>query len=112
MRHHRAERVGAVIQQEITKILQRKFRLPASELVTITKVKLDRDLQYGKVFFSVYGPPEEKERVTTELNNASEYFRQVLGKRLHLLRIPQLHFEYDKNIEYAAHISELLGDKE
>ena len=108
MRDHRPKRVGVVIQQELTKILQRKFRFPASELVTITKIELSNDLQYGKVFFSVYGPPKEKERIAAELNKAAGYFRHTLGKRLHLLHIPDLHFEYDKNIEYAAHILEIL----
>lgn len=108
MAHHRPERVGAVIQQEINKIIQQKFRFSESEFITITRVELTRDLHYAKVLFSVYGPRTNREKIGERLNKASGYFRHEIGKKLRLRYIPQIQFEYDKNIEYAARISEIL----
>lgn len=108
MAHHRPERVSALIQQEINKIMLQKFRFSESEFVTITRVDLSRDLRYAKVLFSFYGPPHKREKIADRLNKASGYFRHEIGRKVRLRYIPEIQFAYDKNIEYAARISEIL----
>ena len=46
------------------------------------------------------------------LRKAAGFIRRELGKRMDLRYTPELIFELDTSIEYAAHINELLkGDK-
>ena len=46
------------------------------------------------------------------LKSAAGFIRRELGKRVELRYVPELLFEMDTNIEYAAHISEILRREE
>jgi ribosome-binding factor A len=62
----------------------------------------------AKVYFSVAGPPVEKERSTNGLNSAKGYVRRELGRRMRLKYTPEIVFEFDPSIEYAIHIGEVI----
>ncbi len=50
MAYQRAERVGRVIQQNLSKIIQLKLNDPKIGFVTITKVKMSKDLSHATIF--------------------------------------------------------------
>ena len=85
-------------------ILQTKVRDPRLGLVTITNVKVSRDLGYADiaVTFIVAGPAKE-ERSDQEraeiLQKASAYIRMELAAHLKLRAIPHLRFHFDLNPE-------------
>ena len=44
------------------------------------------------------------------LKKASGFVRRELGRRVDLRYVPEILFELDTNIEYAAHINQLLKE--
>ncbi|MFB3895004.1 MAG: 30S ribosome-binding factor RbfA [bacterium] len=105
---HRVERAQATIAQEISLIVLNEVKDPRVERVTITGVKLSKDLRNATVYFSVLGEKEEVEQAQLGLEKASGYIRHQLGEKVRLRYIPELLFRFDESITRAARITELL----
>ena len=74
---------------------------------SILRAEVTRDLRYCKVRVSVL-EPEKRKDVMAALKSAAGFIRRELGRRVELRYVPELLFEMDTNIAYAAHISEIL----
>jgi hypothetical protein len=55
MDNRRSNRVGGAIKEEISRLLLREIKDPRIGFVTITRVKVSKDLRFVKVYFSVLG---------------------------------------------------------
>lgn len=104
----RAERVGDLIRREISQMLIRGIKDPRVREVTITRVNLSDDLRLAKVFFSVMGSEDERDRTMEGLNSAKGFIKREMGKRIHLRYMPEIVFKFDSSVEYADHIDRLL----
>ena len=106
----RASRVGDLIHREISEMLIRRIKDPRVSLVTITRVAISDDLKLARVYFSVMGTAEDRERSLQGLNSAKGYIKREVGKRLHLRYVPDIVFRFDQSVEYADHIDRLFKD--
>jgi ribosome-binding factor A len=104
----RSEKVADLIQKEISQMLRRTIKDPRIGFVTITRVEVSEDCRSAKVYFSVAGTPEERERSMKGLDSARGYVRRELGKRIRLRYTPEIMFRFDPSIEYAIHIGEVI----
>jgi ribosome-binding factor A len=108
---HRIERLGNLIRQEISQLLQRQVKDPRlGNFVAVTEVSVTPDLRYAKVFVSCIGSEEVKRDTLNGLATASGFLRNQLAKRLRLRRIPELSFHWDDSIERGAHLLELIDE--
>ena len=78
-------------------------------MISVTRVETTGDLRYSKIWLSVMGLKSEKE-FKRGLKSASGWLRRELGASLNLRYTPELLFKLDTNIEYAAHINQLLKE--
>ncbi len=106
----RADRVGDLIKREISEMLIRGIKDPRIGLVTITRVNISDDLRVAKVYFSIMGGKEDRERNLQGLNSAKGFIKRELGKRIHLRYMPDITFKFDPSLEYADHINRLMKD--
>ena len=104
----RSEKVADLIQKEISEMLGRTIKDPRIGFVTITRVEVSKDCRSAKVYFSVAGTLEERERSMKGLDSARGYVRRELGKRIRLRYTPEITFRFDPSIEYAIHIGEVI----
>lgn len=104
----RSERVADLIKMEIADILMKKIKDPRVGFVTVTGVDVSEDIRYAKVYVSIMEEEGLKKKTLAGLNNASNFIRNELGKRLVMRRIPELVFKIDNSLEQAAHIFEIL----
>jgi ribosome-binding factor A len=104
----RADRVGDLIQREISQMLIRGVKDPRISRLTITRVALSDDLRLAKVYFSVLGGEEDRERNLQGLNSAKGFIKREVGKRIHLRYVPDIIFKFDPSLEYADHINRLI----
>lgn len=52
-------------------------------MVSITSVKVSKDLRYAKVFVSIFGKnEEEKDETFAALKSSSGYIRREIGQRI------------------------------
>ena len=97
--YERVDRISEEIRREVDKIIREDVRDPRCEVT--------RDLRYCKVRVSIL-ESELRAPMMEALKKASGFIRRELSHRMMLRYTPELIFELDTNIEYAAHINQLL----
>ncbi len=96
------------LREEISMIVQQEIKDPGLGFITIIDVRMTEDLKYAKVYYSVYGSDEEKERTASALKRARSYIRHLVGERVRMKYTPEINFVYDTDQERAARIDEIL----
>lgn len=87
-----------------------EVRDPRVGLATVTAVEASPELDHAKVYVTTLGDEEEKEAVLAGLRSAAPFIRGQLGRRLHIRRVPELHFQIDRVLEEATRIENLLRE--
>jgi ribosome-binding factor A len=104
-------RVNDTIRRELSELLMRETRDPRLEgLLSITAVDTSPDLKYARVYVSVMGAEEDKERVQEGLAAATGFLRRGLAARLTMRYIPELAFERDDSIERGTRLLEMIKE--
>lgn len=103
----RPQRIGDLIQRELSDLLAREVRDPRVGMVTITSVDVSPDMSHAKVLFTVLNQKDIPE-VLEGLRRAAGFLRSKLAKRVKLYSIPELRFQYDESIERADRLSRLI----
>ena len=105
----RTDRIAEMMQRKLAQIIQKEVRDPRLPgFITISAVTVTRDLGHAKIYFTVLN--DEAGMADTILNASASYLRSALARTLTLRTVPQLHFVYDKSIEYGRHLSRLIDD--
>ncbi len=104
----RADRVGGLIQKELSDLLLTKIKDPRLNLVTITQVNISDDLRSARVYFSTVEGQERRVSVLAGFKSAAGYLRHELGRRLELRYTPELRFIYDESFDRAAALNRIF----
>ena len=94
----------------LSELILREVRDPRLQYLTITEVRIDRELQFADIYVSALGDDSREDSVMDALNGASSYFRSELAPRLNLRTVPQLHFHWDLTLANAERVSQLLDN--
>lgn len=81
---------------------------PRLQLVSVTLVNIDRELEYANVFVSTVGDDARRREVMQVLNRAKGFIRREVARRVQLRRAPEVIFHWDPSPEKAEHIASLL----
>ncbi len=114
--YNRTRRIGELVQREIAMLLQREIKDPRVQKISITAVKMNRDLSVAKVYYTLLETSEGEEHLALlkesqqGLDKASGFIRHMLGQQLELRIVPKLHFCYDEAIIHGANMSRLIDD--
>ena len=107
--YNRSDRVADQIQRELAGLIQLEVKDPRVGMVTITAVEVSREFEYARIFFTVLGDDKVRESTIKGLTHAAGFLRRELAHRLKLRTTPELQFIYDKSIDNAARMSELIS---
>lgn len=102
------DRVSLTVQRHLALILQKECDSLRYGLLTISAVKISRDLQHARVYITCYNPPKEMAMILADLNNASGYYRSLLGKQIRMKFTPNLKFVYDESVAYADKVDGIV----
>ena len=102
----RAEKLQALIKQEMSNMLIRDVKDPRVKFVTVTGVEVSNDLSYAKIYVSLYGSEEQQAEAWKGLQSALGFFRREIARRIELRGAPVLSFHK----EYSAHIESILHE--
>ena len=108
MHYKRADRVSAVIKEEVGKMLLSGMKDPDVANVTVTKVDVTDDLRYAKIYYSVLGDETKVEAAKKALARSRGYVRSEIGRRIKIRFTPEISFVHDDTAAYADHIEHLL----
>ena len=109
MSNRRAERIASVIHAELARMLREDVKDPRVGAISITGVSLKPDLSVARVRYLPLAGAGNRAQVQAGLQAASRYMRGPVGRVLGIRHAPELRFELDVNVEYAAHMNELLS---
>lgn len=104
------QRLADQIQREIATLI-RDLKDPRLGMVTISAVKVSKDMGYAEVYVTVLGKELDVDYAPSlaVLNNAANFLRGALGKSLQIRMIPRLRFHYDSVIVNANRMAELIN---
>jgi len=105
----RTERLSAVIQRDLGKIIQRSYQ-PSGTFVTVTRVRMTEDLSIAKVYLSVLAPNRDEKTVYQFIDEHIPEIRKELASliRNQVRKIPELHFYPDDTAEYVNKMEQLF----
>ena len=109
----RADRVGGQIQKAMSDLLHKKLKDPRLENVTITGVKLTRDLRLAKIYFALSDPGKKggdksQRDAALGFKSATGFIKRSLAQQLGLKYMPDLKFYHDPSFDYGSKIETLL----
>lgn len=105
----RAVRIGERIREELSEILLIQSQDPRIRGVTVTDVKVDRELAYADVYVCTIEGVERSQEVLEGLNHAQGFLRHELAQRVVLRVFPRLRFRWDPTFEKAELIERLIS---
>ena len=103
----RPQKLGDLIQRELSELLQRELRDPRVGMITLTGVDVSPDLSHAKVFFTILDK-QKLDDAREGLKRAAGFLRSQLAKRIKLYTTPELRFEYDESVERGDRLSRLI----
>ncbi len=105
----RLRRISDRIREILSEMIVREVNDPRLSGISITDVKVDRELAYADVFVSAVEGKERSAEVLEGLQHASGFLRHELANRVDLRVFPRLRFHWDPTPENADHIERLLA---
>ena len=105
----RMKRINDRFKEVLSVILLTKIADPRLADVSVTDVKIDRELDYANIYVSApQGRVREKE-VLEALNHAAGFIKYELANEIDLRIMPKLRFFWDVTPERADRIDTLLA---
>ena len=106
----RVRRVQENIKITVARTLERRVKDPRLGFVTITEVKVTRDLHHATIFYTVLGDETSATETRRALESAKGLIRSEVGKSLGLRLTPTITFEEDRLPAEAASIEDALRE--
>ncbi|HEY8252266.1 MAG TPA: 30S ribosome-binding factor RbfA [Burkholderiales bacterium] len=103
----RPQRLGDLIQREVSDLIRLEVRDPRVGMITITSVDVSPDMSHAKVFFTIL----EKQKLQDTLDGlkrSAGFLRSLLARRLKMYTTPELRFAYDESVERGDRLSRLI----
>lgn len=104
-------RINSEVQREMSRIISEEIKDPrVHPMTSVMGVEVMPDLKYAKIFISVFGSEEEKEKTMEGLKKSASFARVQLAKRMNLRNTPELTFVLDHSIEYGVNMSKRIDE--
>jgi ribosome-binding factor A len=103
----RPQRLGDLIQRELSELIRLELRDPRVGMITLTSVDVSPDMSHAKVFFTML----EKDKLADTLQGLARsagFLRSQLAKRIKMYTTPELRFAYDESVERGDQLSRLI----
>lgn len=104
----RTQRLGEQIRRELSTLILKEVKDPRVSMVSLTAIKLSRDLSHATIYCSVMDSADKTETLQA-LNRASGFLRKKLAAVITARIVPALKFIYDESIERGAHLTDLIN---
>ena len=107
----RKKRIESLIAREISDYIQKKIRKKDDRVgfISVTHVELSNDLSIAKVYFSLFSPSDEENKITWMIvNRYRKSMQSEISRQIRLRRTPRFQFFIDTAIKEGDRILELI----
>ena len=108
MEYKRSDRVGDLLLELVSELLQKEVRDPRIGPVTLTAAEVTKDLKRARIYFGLLTENERRAEVLAGLKSATGFIRTKVAKELKLRFVPTIEFVYDDTQDQARRIEDLL----
>ena len=105
----RVQKIEDRIFEELSTILLMEVSDPRLATVSITKVKVDRELAFANIYVSSLEGSETADEIIEGLKHAGGFLRSELAHRIEIRHTPRLRFYWDPSPEHADRIDQLIA---
>jgi ribosome-binding factor A len=102
------KRAANQLQLLLSELVRAEVDDPRVAGVTITEVRLDREMEHATIFVAALAGDRVRDDVLSGLTSAQGFLRRELGRRMHVRRVPALHFYWDAGLAHGERIAQLL----
>jgi ribosome-binding factor A len=102
-------RLSEVVKQKASKVILYELKDPRLGFVTVTGVKLARDLTQCVVLWSIVGTAGERSKTAHALEDARGVVQSAIAKEMGTRKTPRITFRYDPSAERAQKVHGLLA---
>jgi len=106
----RMRRVNESIKEILGDAISTELKDPRIGFVTVTDVDTSPDLRAARVYVSVLGTEEERDRSLEGLRSSHGFLQGKIASAMRMKRTPTLTFEYDDSVERGDRITRLLDE--
>lgn len=105
----RLQQIAERIREELSEMLIREVADPRLSDISVTDVKVDRELAWADIYVSAIEGQARSKEVLEGLRSATGFLRRELAGRIDLRVFPRLRFHWDPTPERADHIERILA---
>ena len=105
----RTRRLAERISKLVAELLERRIKDPRLGFVTVTEVRLTGDWREAKIFYTVFGTPEEQADTAAALASATGIIRSEVGRIIGLRHTPSIEFVADVLPDSARRIDDAIA---
>ena len=106
----RTLRVGALIKEEIAKLITKGLKDPRIGFVSVMDVRMSKDLRYASVYVSLFGSETERKSSLIGLQHSAGWIRREVGRYLHMRVLPEIRFFPDDTLDKVYHLEEVFDE--
>ena len=112
MSNYRMEQVNSELQKTLSEIINNDLKNPIidDEVISVTGVNTSSDLSQAKVYISILGNDDKKEKVFNEIKASKSFIRKSIASKVNLRKTPELLFFIDNSLDNGAKIMSILDD--
>lgn len=108
----RLDRLADQIQRDLAGLIRDELKDPRLGMVTISSIRVSKDLGYADVYVTVLGAtledgPQQSLKV---LNAAAGFLRGELGRGLRTRTVPRLRFHFDEVVARGNRLAGLITE--
>jgi ribosome-binding factor A len=105
----RVQRIADRIMEDLSEILLQEASDPRLVGVSITDVKVDRELGFADIYFSAIEGSARAPEIRAGFEHSQGFLRRSLAQRIDLRVFPRLRFHWDPTYERAERIERIIA---
>ena len=107
---YRCDRVADAIQRELSVLINDSLRDPRIGMVSVTEVRVSRDLSNSKVYVSFVSSHSDFQVniAMSALDGATGYLRKLMAANMNLRVMPKIRFIHDNSVAKSLEMAALI----
>lgn len=110
----RVDRLNSLLKEVISDVIRKEIHHKEidTDLITVTRVDITKDLHYAKVLVSIMSGEKEKKTTLEVLQKAAGRIAVLSSKKVVMRFFPSLTFKLDDGLDNQMKVEELLKNIE
>ncbi len=110
MKDVKLKKLTELVQRRASEVILYELSDPRLGFVTVSRVRLSRDLRHAIIYYSVVGSESDRSKTAHALEHARGHIQSRIAHAMHTRVTPIIEFRYDEAVEGAVRVSRILDD--